>query len=117
VIGLQMQVAFWSPGYDYVEIHTDKANLASRRIPEKLGFHIEDSYTCTPIGNQGTGKMDVWIKWNPFTYKDIEKSLPPKEKIDPFKWGQGARSEMKMAEEAALRMYSKDEKVVVDFGP
>ena len=28
------------PGVDHVEIHHDKANLASRRVPEKLGYTL-----------------------------------------------------------------------------
>jgi RimJ/RimL family protein N-acetyltransferase len=33
--------AFAIDGVDHVEIHHDKANLASRRVPEKLGFTLE----------------------------------------------------------------------------
>lgn len=32
--------AFALPGVDHLEIHHDKANLASRRVPEKLGYTL-----------------------------------------------------------------------------
>jgi ribosomal-protein-serine acetyltransferase len=32
--------AFAIPGVEHVEIHHDKANLASRRVPEKLGYTL-----------------------------------------------------------------------------
>ena len=35
-----VQRAFAIDGVSYVEIHHDKANLASRRVPEKLGFTL-----------------------------------------------------------------------------
>ena len=35
-----VQRAFAIDGVTYVEIHHDKANLASRRVPEKLGFTL-----------------------------------------------------------------------------
>jgi ribosomal-protein-serine acetyltransferase len=33
-------VAFATAGVDHVEIHHDRANTASRRVPEKLGFTL-----------------------------------------------------------------------------
>lgn len=36
--GVMTDVAFQLPGLERVEIHHDKANVASRRIPEKLGY-------------------------------------------------------------------------------
>ena len=35
-----IQRAFAIDGVTYVEIHHDKANVASRRVPERLGFHL-----------------------------------------------------------------------------
>ena len=35
-----VDLAFSLDGVTYVEIHHDKANLASRRVPEKLGFAL-----------------------------------------------------------------------------
>ena len=34
------EIALAMPGVSYVEIHHDKANAASRRVPEKLGFTL-----------------------------------------------------------------------------
>lgn len=38
--GALTATAFALPGIEWVEIHHDKANSASRRIPEKLGFTL-----------------------------------------------------------------------------
>jgi len=52
--------------FDYIEIHVDKNNFASQSVPKKLGFEIEDTYTMDkPMGNKGSGTLDVWVKYQP----------------------------------------------------
>lgn len=52
--------AFALPGIDYVEVHHDKANVASRRVPEKLGFtlvrEIEDEV-------EAPGESGISCEW------------------------------------------------------
>jgi RimJ/RimL family protein N-acetyltransferase len=57
--------AFYFKGFSYVEIHVDTKNLASRKVPEKLGFEIDEEYSCTPHGAKETGRMLVYVKYNP----------------------------------------------------
>ena len=40
VVRLLVDQAFSSPGIDHLEIHHDKANVASSRVPERLGFTL-----------------------------------------------------------------------------
>jgi RimJ/RimL family protein N-acetyltransferase len=37
------QLALTNPGIDRVEIHCDRRNIASARIPERLGYHLSAS--------------------------------------------------------------------------
>lgn len=57
--------AFVIEGFEYVELHIDKANIASRKLPEKQGFEVVAEYSCTPTGEIETGEYQVWVKWNP----------------------------------------------------
>lgn len=57
--------AFVLDGFEYVELHIDEANIASRRLPEKLGFDVIANYECVPTGLIETGKYLVWTKVNP----------------------------------------------------
>ena len=62
-------VAFGLPDTTHVEIHHDKANLASGRIPEKLGFRLvrEESDGIEAPGE--TGVSCIWLierdAWRP----------------------------------------------------
>jgi len=51
----QTDAAFDLPDIDRVEIHHDKANVASRRVPEKLGYSLvaEVDYTVDAPGECG----------------------------------------------------------------
>jgi RimJ/RimL family protein N-acetyltransferase len=58
--------AFFLRNYDFIEIHTDKENIASARIPEQYGFSQVHEYTeKTPAGYMSSGKMIVWALENP----------------------------------------------------
>jgi RimJ/RimL family protein N-acetyltransferase len=48
------------PGIDRVEIHHDSANVASRRIPEKLGF---DLITQVPDPPDAPGEIGIKCRW------------------------------------------------------
>ncbi|HUB41636.1 MAG TPA: GNAT family N-acetyltransferase [Streptosporangiaceae bacterium] len=55
------EAAFALPGIDHVEIHHDMLNLASRRVPEKLGFAPEG--TGPPrfaLAPSDSGTTQVW---------------------------------------------------------
>lgn len=65
VTAFLMDKAFLQLGAQYLEIHVDKSNKASERIPESLGFQVVNSYECHPHGFSGTGEMNVWGTVNP----------------------------------------------------
>lgn len=67
IVELLTERAFLGTAWDYVEIHVDKGNIGSRKVPEKLGFSIDESYLMPPMGLKGTGHMDVWVKYNPYS--------------------------------------------------
>lgn len=67
VVEMLTENAFLGSGWDYVEIHVDKANVGSRKVPEKLGFSIDETYQMPPMGAKGTGEMEVWVKYNPYS--------------------------------------------------
>jgi ribosomal-protein-serine acetyltransferase len=49
------------PGIERVEIHHDIANLASERVPTKLGYaHVETSQPRTPEAPGESGTIKVW---------------------------------------------------------
>jgi ribosomal-protein-serine acetyltransferase len=49
------------PGIDRVEIHHDVANLASERVPAKLGYtHVETSQPRAPEAPGESGTIKVW---------------------------------------------------------
>jgi len=52
--------AFRSPWCQRVEIHHDVANVASRRIPEKLGFELVRSYPTDALAIDDEGTNVVW---------------------------------------------------------
>ena len=54
-------VAFTQPGIDHVEIHHDRANTVSRRVPEKLGFElVRTDLPVEPLAPGETGVRWVW---------------------------------------------------------
>lgn len=58
--------AFLLRNYDYIEIHTDRENLASARIPQLYGFlKVHEYQEKTPSGYLSSGNMDVWGLENP----------------------------------------------------
>lgn len=48
------------PGIDRIEIHHDQANLASRRVPERLGFHFVGDQ---PDGIRSPAEVGVDCTW------------------------------------------------------
>ena len=53
--------AFTLPGIDHVEIHHDVLNLASGRVPEKLGFSpIGTRAPKTGLAPGDSGTTRVW---------------------------------------------------------
>lgn len=83
--------AFLGSAWDYVEIHVDGANVGSRKVPEKLGFSIEETYKMPPMGTKGTGLMDVWVKANP--YSRIIRPAMKEENKRVFGWSQMQRAQ------------------------
>jgi RimJ/RimL family protein N-acetyltransferase len=50
---------------NFLEIHADKGNLASKRVAQKAGFIHYDSYEYKDCGTEGMGIMDVYIYLTP----------------------------------------------------
>ncbi len=50
--------AFTVPGIEYVEVHHDRANVASRRIPERLGFSMVAEREPTTVASPGEERVD-----------------------------------------------------------
>lgn len=49
-----------------IEIHTDRLNTASARIPKKLGFTPINQYVQTKnFGDKSSKEMTVWVKLSP----------------------------------------------------
>ena len=55
-------LAFTSPSIDHVEIHHDLTNVASRRVPERLGFHLVGRLAppTRPLAPDDVGIDLVW---------------------------------------------------------
>ena len=60
-----MEKAFLMEDINFLEIHADKNNLASKRVAEKAGFIHYDSYEYEDYGTDGMGIMDVYIYLTP----------------------------------------------------
>jgi RimJ/RimL family protein N-acetyltransferase len=86
VVEMLTENAFLGSAWDYVEIHVDRANEGSRRVPEKLGFVIEETYEMPPMGTKGTRIMDVWVRTNP--YSRIIRPAMKEENQRVFGWSQ-----------------------------
>lgn len=64
-------VALGLPGIDVVRIAHDVANIASGRIPEKLGFVVVDEHDRTPEAPGESGRVRHWAmtreRWEALT--------------------------------------------------
>jgi RimJ/RimL family protein N-acetyltransferase len=89
VVEMLAENAFLGPAFSYLEIHVDQANVGSRRVPEKLGFSIEENYQMSPMGTKGTGEMIVFVKQNP--YSRIIRPAIKEENQRVFGWSQMRR--------------------------
>src|SRR4051794_5472111 len=68
-----VSAAFALPEIERVEIHHDKANQASRRVPEKLGFTLVGE---APDPKQAPGDIGVECRWR-VTRAQWARSLSP----------------------------------------
>jgi len=89
VVEILTEQAFLGSAWDYVELHTDQANVGSRKVAEKVGFSIEENYQMSPMGTKGTGEMLVWVKSNP--YSRIIRPAMKEENERVFGWSQMQR--------------------------
>ena len=48
------------PGISFVEIHHDRANVASRRIPERLGYRFVEDVVREAVAPAETGIESTW---------------------------------------------------------
>lgn len=55
-----VDIAFSLPEIEMVTIAHDRANFASQRVPEKLGFNVFKEYEREPEANSETGIARVW---------------------------------------------------------
>jgi RimJ/RimL family protein N-acetyltransferase len=60
-----MEKAFLMEDINFLEIHADKNNLASKQVAKKAGFIHYDSYEYEGCGSEGMGIMDVYIYLTP----------------------------------------------------
>ncbi len=62
-------VAFGLPGIEVVEIHHDRANLASEGVPRKLGFTLVGERPRPPAAPAESGTFLIWrmtrAEWHP----------------------------------------------------
>jgi RimJ/RimL family protein N-acetyltransferase len=90
VVEMLTENAFLGSAWDYVEIHVDRSNVGSRKVPEKLGFSIDETYQMPPMGARGSGEMEVWVKYNP--YSRIIRPAMKQENLRVFGWSQMQRN-------------------------
>jgi ribosomal-protein-serine acetyltransferase len=57
---LMVDLAFSRSWIDHVEIHHDRANVASRGVPRALGFELVEERTAPPRAEADTGMTCVW---------------------------------------------------------
>jgi RimJ/RimL family protein N-acetyltransferase len=86
VVEMLTENAFLGSAWNYVEIHCDQLNVSSRKVPEKLGFSIDETYQMPPMGARGSGEMEVWVKYNP--YSRIIRPAMKQENLRVFGWSQ-----------------------------
>lgn len=55
-----VRLAFSLDGIDHVEIHHDVANVASRRVPEKVGFTLAEERAD---GAEAPGEVGIEVVW------------------------------------------------------
>jgi RimJ/RimL family protein N-acetyltransferase len=68
-----VDAAFALPEIERVEIHHDKANAASRRVPEKLGFTLVGE---APDAKQGLSDIGIECRWR-VTRAEWARSVRP----------------------------------------
>jgi RimJ/RimL family protein N-acetyltransferase len=66
--------AFTVPGIERVEIHHDKANIASAGVPRRLGYSFADE---TPDSVTSPGELGVDCRWTIDRRQWIDKTLEP----------------------------------------
>lgn len=66
-------LAFVRPGITYVEIHHDKANVRSRRVPEKLGFTLVRE---VPDAITAPGECGICCEWRLDRSRDLRTPDP-----------------------------------------
>jgi RimJ/RimL family protein N-acetyltransferase len=59
-VRLLTDAAFAIPGIEHVEIHHDKANAASGRVPERLGYDLVGEAPDAPVAPAETGVDCTW---------------------------------------------------------
>jgi RimJ/RimL family protein N-acetyltransferase len=68
--GALTSAALALPGITVVEIHHDRANLASEAVPRRLGFVLVGDYAREPVAPAETGIFRVWRmpleRWRPW---------------------------------------------------
>ncbi len=69
--------AFTLPGIAVVEIHHDRANLASEGVPRKLGFTLVEEYPRAAVAPAETGVFRLW-RMNRVGWRPNEVSSPPR---------------------------------------
>ena len=57
--------AFALPGIERVEIHHDRANLASGAVPARLGYTLERSERCEIDAPGECGARQIWVTRSP----------------------------------------------------
>jgi RimJ/RimL family protein N-acetyltransferase len=66
LVSQMIDYLFFVRDRDLVEIHTDLLNIASARIPEKLGFKVFSHYRQSDnFGYESSREMTIWIKLSP----------------------------------------------------
>jgi RimJ/RimL family protein N-acetyltransferase len=89
VTDILVERAFLGYRFNYVELHIDEQNTASKRIPEKLGFSVQDTYE-QKMGKKGSGKMQLWVKENPYPVFRTQVFVE-KKRVARFGWSQSSR--------------------------
>lgn len=71
VLETLVQKAFQLKGFEAVELHIDKDNLASQKVAQRVGFESVQEYKCARSGKKGSGQMQLWVKINPSSTSGI----------------------------------------------
>ncbi len=93
ITDILVERAFLGYRFNYIELHIDEENIASKRIPEKLGFSVQDNYQ-EKMGKKGSGKMQLWVKENPYS-RFRTQTVTEKRRVARFGWSQSSRLQQK----------------------